>query len=262
MISVSTTTTKQPSVLKTEIRKVLDRMQVQYRETRSGFECIHAPSIDLSSVQPETNSRRSNQGQQQSSTIQDATGAVRRSLTKKASKLSFALKGKGKDGEPTPEPEPSPRNDSFKESGTLNSGGATIVTRSASDGSSLYNGSSAASTVKPDLLHANDATSNLADSSKTSKNLPPIPRDFAPPPRTASPQPATLPTGEVDQDVFDAIGSGVLSVRFEINIVKVSNHYKLSDDVSQRTIYCRFRGYLFTVSNSEELEGMDGNIKC
>ena len=47
---MSTTTTKPPSVLKSDIRKVLDRMQVQYCETKAGFECIHVPSIDISSV--------------------------------------------------------------------------------------------------------------------------------------------------------------------------------------------------------------------
>ena len=216
--SVSTTTSKPPSVLKADIRAVLDRMQVQYRETRSGFECIHAPSIDLSSVQPDNSSRRSNHGQQGTS-IQEATGAVRRSLTKKASKLSFALKGKGKDGDNAQESDASPRNDGFKESGTLSTGGATVITRSASNGSSVYNGSSAANTIKPEAQHINDANSNLPAMDAKTKNLPPIPRDFASP-TSASPQP--LPTGEVDQDVFDAIGSSALSVRFEINIVKVS----------------------------------------
>jgi hypothetical protein len=31
---------------------VLDRIGIHYRPNKTGFECVHAPSIDLSSVQP------------------------------------------------------------------------------------------------------------------------------------------------------------------------------------------------------------------
>ena len=102
-ISVSTTTSKPPGVIKADLCRVLDRMQVQYRETKSGFECIHAPSIDLSSVQTQNNanSRRHGHGHaHHGSSGSDGDGGhgVRRSLTKKVSKLSFAaLKGKEKD---------------------------------------------------------------------------------------------------------------------------------------------------------------------
>jgi hypothetical protein len=49
--SVATTSTKSPAVLKTDMRCVPDRMQVQYRETKTGFDCIHLPSINISSLQ-------------------------------------------------------------------------------------------------------------------------------------------------------------------------------------------------------------------
>jgi len=57
--------------------------------------------------------------------------------------------------------------------------------------------------------------------SNKSKNLPPIPRDFAvssplPPGRTSP-----LPTGEVDKGLFENMGSRTLGVRFEVNVVKV-----------------------------------------
>lgn len=182
-------------------------MQVQYRETHSGFECIHAPSIDLSSIQSgHLNSSRKSQ--------QTYEGPIRRSLTKKASKLSFALKGKEKE----------------KESMTSNSITTDATTRSDSMGSSLYNVSSTAHTIKPEnTANVNEAASNLpiennkgtrpdSPGSKT-KNLPPIPRDFASPP---SPSPANMfPTGEITDEVFEAIGSSTLCVRFEVNIVKV-----------------------------------------
>lgn len=214
-------------MIKTDLRRVLDRMQVQYRETRSGFECIHTPSIDLSTVQPDAvnNNRRSQQ--------ESSGGGVRRSLTKKASKLSFALKGKDKDG--------SPPKSAHGETSTLSS--ATAV-RSDSTSSSLYNVSSNAHTVKPEEINgvvaedaskapSNDAASNLPlDSSPTKgKNLPPIPRDYAPQPQMppAGAPLTNLPTGEVDPDVFDTIGSSTLCVRFEINIIKVRCCYSDSN---------------------------------
>ena len=94
---MATTSSKPPSVIKADIRRVLDRMQVQYREIKGGFECVHAPSIDLSSVQSNqlNNTRRSHQFGHTNS-IHDGA-SMRRSLTKKASKLSFALKGKEKE---------------------------------------------------------------------------------------------------------------------------------------------------------------------
>ena len=39
--------TKPPEVLKTDIRRALDLMHVHYRETKTGFDCIYLPSIDI-----------------------------------------------------------------------------------------------------------------------------------------------------------------------------------------------------------------------
>jgi len=58
--------------------------------------------------------------------------------------------------------------------------------------------------------------------SNKSKILPPIPRDFgatSPTPRSPSP----LPSGAIDKEVFESLGHNSLSVRFDINIVKVCN---------------------------------------
>lgn len=61
LFSVATTSTKPPDVIRDDIIRVLDRLGVQHRAIKSGFECAHAPSIDLSSVghpQPEAIKRR------------------------------------------------------------------------------------------------------------------------------------------------------------------------------------------------------------
>ncbi|KAK4698476.1 serine/threonine protein kinase KIN1/2, partial [Phenoliferia sp. Uapishka_3] len=50
LFSVSTTSTKSSATIRADLVRVLDRLGVQHREIKSGFECAHVPSIDLSTV--------------------------------------------------------------------------------------------------------------------------------------------------------------------------------------------------------------------
>ena len=50
LFSVATTTTKQPAIITEDLVSVLDRFGVQHRPIKAGFECVHVPSIDFSSV--------------------------------------------------------------------------------------------------------------------------------------------------------------------------------------------------------------------
>ena len=68
-------------------------------------------------------------------------------------------------------------------------------------------------------VHPDSEDHPRSQSPGSAKILPPIPRDFA----TPNPQGPPLPTGEVNQEVFETIGNNSLAVRFEINIVKVCN---------------------------------------
>merc|ERR1712093_240737 len=62
LFSVATTSTKSPAAIRESIVRVLDQLGVTHRPIRAGFECAHAPSIDLSSVafspRPETGNDR------------------------------------------------------------------------------------------------------------------------------------------------------------------------------------------------------------
>jgi hypothetical protein len=62
---------------------------------------------------------------------------------------------------------------------------------------------------------AEEVPTPRARSPGTPKALPSIPQE------AGAPAPAPLPTGEVDDAVFASIRKNSLSVRFEINIVKV-----------------------------------------
>ncbi|THH15419.1 hypothetical protein EW146_g5047 [Bondarzewia mesenterica] len=226
LFSVATTSTKQPSAIKADIRRVLDRMQVQYRETKTGFECIHMPSIDISSVhesQPASApTPRTGRHRKQGSGGSHDSGA--KSVVRKASKLSFGMNRKEKDKE--------------RETGTVKekelpqrpSGGAMFNATPSSGSSSFFNVSSTTHTVTADerRQQANETSSThhpeeppRSPSPAKGKTLPPIPRDVAATPQPGRASPAPFPTGEVDRDVFESIGQNTLSVRFEINVIKV-----------------------------------------
>jgi len=252
---------------------VLDRMQVQYRETKTGFECIHLPSIDISSIDPTVRTAQSGGHQQMTSSTSAETSFTtpvqsRPSIMKKASKLSFVVKRdkeKDKDKDKGKERD---YDDKEKEPAGRPSGGtATLVPTHSSASSSFFNvppsnhtaiaaqgeegavqtnGSTMAganvdnaptptttsyahphaqdgsSSSSPPRSYSPVAHSTLSSSNKT-KVLPPIPRDFATPtsPLPSARSPSPLPTGEVDKDVFETMGNTSLSVRFEINIIKV-----------------------------------------
>ena len=226
MVSVATTSTKSPSTLRSDIRQVLDRMQIRYRETRTGFDCIHMPSIDLSSFPAEQQTRHRKQG---SSGSDEKTSTISRRVTKRPSKLSFRVRGtdrekeKEKEGGTTAEKE--------KDLPSRPSGATTLTATPSSESSSFFNVTShsnpAADTNTRSETDSTAATVQAQEDAPTpipssppsaSKTLPPIPRDYAGSPAPAH---AMYHTGELDEDVFESIGANKLAVRFEINVVKV-----------------------------------------
>jgi hypothetical protein len=63
LFSVSTTSSKPLSYIQSDIIRVLDRLGIQWEETKGGFSCRHSPSIDLhqgvdSPASPPSGSRR------------------------------------------------------------------------------------------------------------------------------------------------------------------------------------------------------------
>lgn len=186
-------------------------MQVQYRETKTGFECIHMPSIDVSSLAP-----GSAHAKRPSSSSDDR----HRSLTKKASKRSFGIKSKDREREPAKD----------KELPSRPSGATTLSTTASSASSSFFHVSSNAHTATVEAARSGTLENLVAPEDATrpqspakGKNLPPIPQDQAPASPLVPPS-SPLPTGEVGHDLFETIGSSSLAVRFEVNIVKVCCH--------------------------------------
>ncbi|KIL59369.1 hypothetical protein M378DRAFT_169440 [Amanita muscaria Koide BX008] len=245
LFSVATTSTKAPAAIKSDIRRVLDRMQIQYRETKTGFECIHTPSIDVSSILNPASLQPSTQQQQLQSFGSVDTGRTaithKQSIVKKASKLSFGMKrDKGKDKELPPE-----KTEKDKETPSRPSGGTTTLTATPSSGSSSFFNVSSNHTVVPSDQHHPVANTNgtldrtpsvdIEPPSRLStatngkgKNLPPIPRrdstsnQRSPSPSlNISPVPTTGGGGSAEVDAFENVAANKLGVRFEINIVKV-----------------------------------------
>lgn len=50
LFSVTTTSTKHPSVIRADLIRVLERLGVKWRESKGRFECQHMPSIDVKQV--------------------------------------------------------------------------------------------------------------------------------------------------------------------------------------------------------------------
>lgn len=270
--SVATTSTKSPPVIKGDIRRVLDRMQVQYRETKTGFDCIHMPSIDLSSVQSPT--RRDNHHTHGKRGSSDSSHTTGRSVARKASILSFGTMGKEKSKErpgelrtPTPTPQVA-LHEAPKDGGggSLAPSASQGLTPTPSGSSSFFN-VSAQTHAATDGNHAPPSTSSAASAQEDNvtlasatgdadapptprprspaavKTLPPIPRDYAlaapavPAPMERAPTPV-MPTGEVDPEVFDSIKMNSLAVRFDINIVKVRHlHFGISRSTDSDGVY-------------------------
>jgi len=281
--SVATTTTKPPAVFKTDIRRLLDRMQVQYKETKTGFDCIHLPSIDISSLQDphgiSTPSPRKH-SQQGSAGSGDSGGTTRRIVQlRKASKLAFGMsyKGQGKDrtGEMSVNGS-THKEKKEKELPSRPSGGTglgpgpgpsmpTFGATQSSGSSSFFNVPFNAPTVQPN----DDSPGRRSNSPARSKTLPPIPRDFA----AATPQPRQVsppPTGEVtDPEVFESIGQNTLSVRFEINIVKVRAksfssflHFIIPGPGPDSDFFSTSHGCRYMESNSAVRAETDGSTRC
>lgn len=221
MFSVQTTTSKSPTVIKQDIRRVLDRMQVQYRETRTGFDCIHMPSIDINSVMDQAPASMHRAHRKQGSSGSNETEATRKSLARKSSKLSFGKKSKEREKD---------REGKDKELPSRPSGGTILSMTPSSASSSFFHVSSHAQNTeagRSDMLDPvpqspDEAGPPRSPSPAASKVLPPIPRDYGHAAQTP------FPTGEVDQTVFETIGQSSLAVRFEINIVKVNPMFCVS----------------------------------
>lgn len=56
LFSVSTTSTRPVTEIRTEVKRVLKQLGVDYSEIRGGFRCVHSPSIDLRKVAEPPNS--------------------------------------------------------------------------------------------------------------------------------------------------------------------------------------------------------------
>ncbi|KAI0703400.1 hypothetical protein BC835DRAFT_1262895 [Cytidiella melzeri] len=219
LFSVQTTTSKSPPVIKEDVRKVLDRMQVKYRETKTGFDCIHAPSIDIRSIldsPPPPSTIRGHR--KQGSTGSNETQGTRKSLGRKSSKLSFGIKSREREKD---------RDGKDKELPSRPSGGTILSMTPSSASSSFFHVSSHGQPTEAAQSELLVTAAQIAEettpvprspSPAASKVLPPIPRDYA----AAPTQPAAqLSAGPTEHAVFDRVSANSLAVRFEINIVKV-----------------------------------------
>jgi hypothetical protein len=219
-------------------------MQIQYRETRTGFDCIHMPSIDLSSLP--TDHSRQRHHQKQGSSGSTEISSARKGLVKKASKISFKMLNREKDKEGTAVSTnvgaAVDNKDREKELPSRPSGGTALTATPSSGSSSFYNVSSNTHTAVADTQRSETDTSTAGATGVTSivesfprqpdspspvKTLPPIPRDYAVTQTPTSIHGQAPFLGATDEDAFESIGANKLAVRFEITVVKVCIRFEL-----------------------------------
>ncbi|KAJ7140060.1 hypothetical protein C8R43DRAFT_602346 [Mycena crocata] len=208
LLSVATTSTKPPPVIKADIRRVLDRMQVRYWPNKTGFECVHLPSISVPLM--EAPSTPDSHAQQQSFPSLGETTTVptsRTGIAKRVSRrMSFSIR-RVKSQE---------RNFPF-------ANGQDSKTRPLS---TLVRGANHQPLVVPGAPPSTDVGTLSVDTARasplsTTSKLPSIPSDLAPSPVPMSPLYDPLASGEMNRETFESMAHNALSVRFEINIVKV-----------------------------------------
>ena len=231
-------------------------MQVQYRETKTGFECIHLPSIDINSVVDPAPTPTHRGHRKQGSIGSNETEGTRKSIARKSSKLSFGKKSREREKD---------REGKDKELPSRPSGGTILSMTPSSASSSFFHVSSHAQTTeggRSDVLEPvpqspEEPGAPRSPSPAASKVLPPIPRDGLPP---STPLP--FPTGEIDPTVFEAIGQNPLAVRFEINIVKVNKLPSAVISLFSSLTTNRCHGSPSTVFSSDARVVMAGNTIC
>ncbi|KAJ7853696.1 Pkinase-domain-containing protein [Mycena olivaceomarginata] len=228
LLSVATTSTKPPPVIKADIRRVLDRMQVRYWPNKSGFDCIHLPSINVSSLEPTPSIRdrvsHDLQAQAFPSSGETAVAAPPpNGLTKRVSRLSFSVRrmksqerGKAalRDAErplsaivmpPTPN-------------------GAThqplVVPRDADTPAPSFDITPAETAAGSPNPNAPPSSFKRPSTVSVNSKLRSVSADLASPMSTSYGG-GYGSSGEMDRVTFESMAHNALSVRFEINIVKV-----------------------------------------
>ncbi|KAJ7485049.1 CAMK/CAMKL/Kin1 protein kinase [Mycena galericulata] len=205
LLSVATTSTKPPPIIKADIRRVLDRMQVRYWQNKTGFECIHLPSIDVPTADaPLTpDSQHALQSFPSSGDMTAVPVPRTGTITKRVSRLSFSIRR-------------------MKSADRISTVKARNGERPARPLSMFPtpNGLPHQPLVVPDTpsVHTKPASVMSGNSRVLSSRASDLHGDGDAP---MSPLYDPHASGELNRQAFETMAHNALSVRFEINIVKV-----------------------------------------
>ncbi|KAJ7226993.1 Pkinase-domain-containing protein [Mycena pura] len=214
LFSVATTSTKPAPVIKADIRRVLDRMQVRYWQNKTGFECIHVPSINAPSIPPPD----SNAAVQSFPSSGDTTvAAPRNGITRRVSRLSFSVR-RVKSQE---------RDFPFARTRDADTSARALAAMMVPPPNGVHR-----PLVVPDVLpsvnNSRPTTAVSVDVAgkppsilSTNSRLRSIHSDVTPGDAPMSQVFDPLSSGEMDRVTFETMAHNALSVRFEINVVKV-----------------------------------------
>ncbi|KAJ7773667.1 hypothetical protein DFH07DRAFT_990242 [Mycena maculata] len=201
LLSVATTSTKSPPIIKADIRRVLDRMQVRYWQNKTGFECVHLPSIDAATSSTPTPNPHALQSFPSSG--ETTVAPSRNGITRRVTRLSFSVRRvKSQDRE-------------FATLKARNAEAARPLSTIVMPPSSELPHQPLVVPDAPPLKNTKPASVISANS----KLLSSMASDLGDAPMSPLYDPHA--SGELDREAFENMAHNALSVRFEINIVKV-----------------------------------------
>ncbi|KAJ7187035.1 Pkinase-domain-containing protein, partial [Mycena filopes] len=215
LLSVATTSTKPPPVIKADIRRVLDRMQVRYWQNKSGFECVHLPSItvpvhDAPSTDADSNGLQSFPSSGE--VVAPHPPPPRAGLTKRVSRLSFSIRRVKSQERPMP----------FGKGRDLDRPLSALIPNGAHQPLVVPDAMLPATVdaSRPSAWSSNNAVAKPPSSVSLNSKLRSVQSDLGSDvPMSPSFDPQA--SGEMDRITFESIAHNSMGVRFEINIVKV-----------------------------------------
>ncbi|KAJ7218873.1 kinase-like domain-containing protein [Mycena haematopus] len=220
LLSVATTSTKPPPVIKADIRRVLDRMQVRYWPNKSGFDCIHMPSINVSSLDAPSRQSHELQSFPSSDTAapsQNGNG----SITRRMSKLSFSVR-RVKSQERSREFPFGSGVGKAKERDAERPLTALVMPPPHPNGlQPLVVPEAPATPTGENAPHAPPSSFKRPSTLSVNSKLRSVSAELGLASPTTVYESDPLASGEMDRMTFENMAHNALSVRFEINIVKV-----------------------------------------
>ncbi|KAF7305453.1 Non-specific serine/threonine protein kinase [Mycena chlorophos] len=227
LFSVATTSTKPAPVIKADIRRVLDRMQVRYWQNKTGFECVHLPSINAPMRNEATPEPLNDETLVVSPTSPTTkTNGNGNGIARRVSRLSFSVRRvKSQDRDfPTVKGRSRPLSAIVMPPPTNAAHQPLVVPEEQTPVPAHHVQTSSTDTTprrRPSVKIPDPVKPESTISVNSKLRSVHTPSELGVGASTVAGSLISGASGEMDRETFDAMAHNALGVRFEINVVKV-----------------------------------------